>query len=405
MSTSSNPQVTTKTQPVHFENRDLVFETGGVKFIIHVSADVTGMPNPPPNPVTLPPVPEPGPSPGPIGGDIGLDGVKMMFPEQKGAKAKPFYINLENPDEDNKLFATTYGSKVYKFEKGPITEGKIKFVRNNGAPQSYASGAPPGKSCRFHISAGKTMSEVGSHSWKDKPTPQYVTKTDTCFYSSEMTVIARVGKALGTHQSFAFKLQSRPDKPDDTLRSTIEFCMPNDQKKDPYINYNYAHAGYSKVTGLKQYDVPGKITVGQWIGVKNVFIIADDRKSSWMGLYVNTDPIDDNGNPKNDGWKLKSEYTATGIKEYDNIPPVWGGDCYLRVDGYEHVDLYRFSQVEIQKGPLKQQAGLTVAPEIKFSIAQPPEENPSDFNSPPEHVPQQDPSNPQAPPQQQVTTR
>jgi len=406
---SSNQPTVTKTQPVHFENRDLVFETGGVKFVLHVQADMTtsNTPNPPPpNPVTPVPPPEPpGPTPGPIEGGVGLDGVKQMFPEQTGAKAKPFYINLDNPDADNKLFATTYGSKVYKFEKAPMTEGKIKFVRNMGAPQSYASGAPPGKSCRFHISAGKTMGDVGSHSWKDKPTPQYVTKTDTCFYSHEMTAIARVGKALGTHQSFAFKLQTRPDKPDDTLRSTIEFCMPNDQKNDPYINYNYAHAGYSKVTGLKQYNVPGKITVGQWIGVKCVFIIADDRKSSWMGLYVNTNPIDANGNPDNAGWKLKSEYTATGIKEYNNVPPVWGGDSYLRVDGYDHVDLYRFSQVEIQKGPLKQQQGLAPAPEIQFSIAQPPNENPADFNSIPEHVPQQDPSNPQAPPVTQVTNK
>ena len=32
-----------------------------------------------------------------------------------------------------------------------------------------------------------------------------------------MTVVAKVGKALGTHQSFAFKVNSRPDQPDDNL--------------------------------------------------------------------------------------------------------------------------------------------------------------------------------------------
>lgn len=342
-----------------FSNRDIVFESGGVKFVLHVSADMTVSPppTPQPNPVTPGPTPQPEPEAG-----VAADGVKMMFAENKNAKAKPFFIDLDNPDKDHDIFATTYGSKVYPFEKPtPMTEDNIKFVRNKGAKQTYASGAPPGKSCRFHISAGANMGKVGKYSWKDKPTPAYVTATDTCFYSHEMTVIARVGKPLGTHQSFAFKLNSRPDKPDDTLRSTIEFCMPNDQKPDAYVNYNFAHAGYSKVTGLKQYFKEGKIEPNKWIGVKNVFIIGDDRKASWMGLYVNLNPITDKGEINNNDWKLKAEYTAKGIKEYDMIPPVWGGDSYLRVDGYEYVDLFRYSQIEILKGPLKNPSGLDLA--------------------------------------------
>ena len=61
---SSNPQSitppnTTKTQPVHFDNRDIVFESGGVKFVIHVTADMTIPPVNPPNPIT--PVTPPNP--------------------------------------------------------------------------------------------------------------------------------------------------------------------------------------------------------------------------------------------------------------------------------------------------------------------------------------------------------
>ena len=277
---------------------------------------------------------------------LGPDQVQELYKSNPAPKAPAFYINLDNPDVDNKLFATTYGSKVYKFEK-TMTEGNLKYVRNNGAPQKYASGAKDGKSCRFHISAGKNMSTPGSHSWKDKTIPEYVTKTDTCFYSSEITVIARPGKPLGTHQSFAFKMNSRPDKPDDSLRSTIEYCMSNDQKKIAYVNYNYAHSGYQSTDKIKDLLPAVKITPNKWIGVKMVFIIAPDRKSTKMQLWVNTDPIDLNtGAPKNN-WQLKSEYLAKGIKQYKNIPPVWGGDSYLRIDGYDHVDLFRFSQREI----------------------------------------------------------
>ena len=157
------------------------------------------------------------------------------------------------------------------------------------------------------------MFGVGKHSWKDKPTPLYL-YSEKCYYSFEMTAIVRVGKDLGTHQSFAFKVISRPDTPDDTLRSTIEMNLPNDQKPNLYVNYNYAHAGYESVDGVKQYTKEGKIAVGKWIGAKLCFIVADDRKSTLMQMYINTNPIDTTvtGKPNNKGWILKGEYVVKG---------------------------------------------------------------------------------------------
>jgi hypothetical protein len=67
------------TKPVHFDNRDIVFETGGVKFVMHVTADMSGTPAPSPNP-TPNPTPTPAPTPQPTEGGIALDGVKMLFP-------------------------------------------------------------------------------------------------------------------------------------------------------------------------------------------------------------------------------------------------------------------------------------------------------------------------------------
>ena len=74
-----------------------------------------------------------------------------------------------------------------------------------------------------------------------------------------------------------------------------------------------------------------------------------------MALYVNTDPVDTTtGQFKNDGWKLKADYVAKGISAYQNIPPVWGGDSYLRIDGYDYVDLFAYSQREITKADAQQ---------------------------------------------------
>jgi len=400
---SSNNEVTpTKEQPINTGNRTYELETGGVKFIATCPEPPNPNPQPSPN-VTPTPGPTP-PQPGKPG--VALDGVQMMFPENKAAKVKPFYINLTNPDSDNKVFATTYGQTTYKFEK-PMKEGNVSFVRHMGAKQTYASGAPPGRSCRFHHTPDGGMFTPGKYSWKDKTIPTFL-YSDKCYYNFEFTVIARPGKALGTHQSFAFKVRSRPDKPDDSLRSTIEMCMPNDQKGDAYVNFNYDHKTYAKVTGVKQYIKEGKITPNQWIGVKLVSIIANDRKSTWFGLYVNLNPIDTTtGQPKND-WKLKAEYTAKGIPEYKNIPPIWGGMTnYLRVDGYEYVDLYRYSIMEIEKGVLTHPELLQLTQGTQFEEAQPdPDPNPADFNSASTEentVPQQDPANPEAPPQQEVT--
>lgn len=399
----SNTPITPVTKPVHFEQKDIVFESGGVKFIVHVSADMSGKLNPPPNPNPVtPPVPPQPPQPEPSDGGISLDGVKQMFPENKNAKCKPFFLNLDNPDENNQVFATTYGSDIVKFDK-PVNEGNgLKYVVSQGHKQTYASGAPPGKSCRFHHTPDGGMFGVGKHSWKDSPPPEYL-YSEKCYYNFEMTVIAQVGKPLGTHQSFAFKVRSRPDKPDDSLRSTVEFCMPNDQKADAYFNFNYDHKTYAKVSGVKQYLKEGKIEPNKWIGVKLVSIVADDKKSTWFALYVDTDPIGTDGKPKNN-WKMKAEYTTKGIPEYKNIPPTWGGMTnYLRVDGYDNVKLARFSIMEIEKGPIKNPAMLDTPPDQTFTIAAPVDGNPADFNSAPETVPQQDPSKPDAEPQHQVT--
>jgi hypothetical protein len=333
---------------------------------------------------------QPQQSPSPRG--KGPDGVVQMFTENKNARCKPFYINLETPDEDNQVFANIYGSDIIKFDK-TMTEGNIKFVRNKGHRPPPFSNLPPGKSCRFHHTPDGGMFGIGKYSWKDNPLPEYL-YSEKCFYNFEFTIIARPGKALGAHQTYSYKIRSRPDKPDDHLRSTIEFSMPNDQKPDPYVYYNYARLPYSKVPHIKQYTKEGKIEQNKWIGTKLVSMVADDRKSHWMGLYVNTDPIDQaTGQPKNESWKLKAEYTDKGVSDYKNIPCVWGGMTNsLRIDGYEEVDLFRYSIVEIEKDPLNNPAHLDTFPGQQFTITDPPSENPANSNSPSENVLLQDSS-------------
>jgi hypothetical protein len=353
------------------KSADIQIGEGNNAMTIHTTVFINGIPTPTPTPPTPDPKPQPTGSTDPTG-------CLMIFPTNPNAKVQPFYVDVTK-DPTSDTYACTYGSDTVKFQ--PMTEGKVKFLRNPGHVQTYASGQPPGKSCRFHITPDGGVFGVGKHSWKDKPLPEFL-YSDKCFRSFELTTIFRVGKALGTHQSCADKMASRPDKPDDSLRSTIEFCYPNDQKAECYVNYNYDHKTYAKVSGVIQHDQRGKVEVGKWIGTKTIFIIAADKKSTWIGGYMNTDPIDTaTGQIKNDGWFFKAEYLAKGIPEYQNVPPVWGGMTnYRRIDGYETVDLAHHSQREILDSSTLHTANASRLDLSKSKIAEVPKEDFATFD-------------------------
>ena len=160
------------------------------------------------------------------------------------------------------------------------------------------------------------------------------------------------------------------------------------RKDAAYVNYNYTHKGYEKVSGVKEYTKEGKIEVGKLIGVKYIHKIAADKKSTYMALYINTDPIDlATGKFKNEGWKLKADYLAKGISQYQNIPPVWGGDSYLRVDGYDGVTLYAYSQREIDteaKSQVAEQLMTVAAPQAVEAPV--PEDKFEEYESPNEEA-------------------
>jgi hypothetical protein len=239
------------------------------------------------------------------------------------------------------------------------TDGAVQHYKSK---DKYGNNKPDGRSMRAHWFYGCKPSDDGKYSWKDNKVPAYL-YSEKAFYNFEMTAVVEVGDPLDPvngqeiHQSCAFKLRARPDGGDkDDLRSTVECCFPNSQKPDAYFNYNYSHHGYENVDGVKQYTKEGVVESHKPLGLKVVSVIADNRKSSWYGWYINTDPINLDGKFINERWKLKAEYTATGIPEYKNIPPVWAGMTdYLRMDGYKKFRLYNFSVREIDKEVVESQ--------------------------------------------------
>ena len=136
---------------------------------------------------------------------------------------------------------------------------------------------------------------------------------------------------------------------------------PTKKHSDIRVNYNYAHFPYipgkephaSKINILFN---PPILTEGKWVGVKTVNKVGDNNKPTLWEMWVDEDPIDSNGKPKN-GWKLAATYEDKGVKNYHddehheivNYPPVtWRGHKEVcRVDGYKKVDFVFISDREI----------------------------------------------------------
>ena len=293
--------------------------------------------------------------------NIGPDGVLEWLPTATNPKYSPLYLDLSKGDPTSKVgpFAITYGSE---FVSSNIIQGinGATCLETNGAVQHYKPDKngckkPDGRSMRTHWFYGCKPMDEGKYSWKDNPIPDYL-YSEKAFYNFEMTAVVEVGDPLdpvdgkAIHQSCAFKLRSRPDGADENLRSTIECCFPNSQHPNAYFNYNYAHDTYKAADGVQQHTKEGVVESHKPLGLKVVSIIADNRKSSWYGWFINANPIGPDGKFKNKSWKIKAEFTATGIPEYENIPPVWAGMTdYLRIDGYKKFRLYNFSVREIDK--------------------------------------------------------
>jgi len=165
---------------------------------------------------------------------------------------------------------------------------------------------------------------------------------------------------LGTHKSLAFKVCGGKE---DDGRSLIETCYPIDEKDIVRANYDYDHFPYIHVEkddaggGVKQFFSGDYCQDNKWIGLKHVHIVNDEKTRSTNRLYVDTDPFDDNGKPRNN-WKLKAEWIDKGTtrtkkedgkeKGYNGIPCTWRSQVdKIRIDGWDKVDYTLLSIREI----------------------------------------------------------
>lgn len=336
-----------------------------------------------------PPIPtpiEPGGDGDGDGGPVpaaGVDrfGVAKIFPDYPSPEYPPFYIDMVNKSANSARFNISYGSGSHiAYDLRSASGSTPAYYNSAGAVQHYASGSPDSRSCRFDIYLAEGMfASIGNYSYKNNPGYLYKRTHD---HNSETTIYLRPHDQLGTHESCAFKLHGRDN---DEIRSCIEMVWPTATHGEVVVNVEYKHFPYVSVKNVRQYTSTSstrKLTDNQWVGLKCVLILADDKRSNWLGMYEDIQPFTTDGKPRN-GWKLRADCVFTGVSDddYDNIICSWDGHkSTVRIDGFANVDFLWYSHRQITKGAFSNPQFLK--PGSPFTYGTPPNIDYASYNDP-----------------------
>jgi hypothetical protein len=324
------------------------------------------------------PIPDPGDGGGGTGGvpgPAGFDqfGVKKIFPDYPNPEFPPFYLDAVN-HSNNTRYNISYGTGSH-LSYTTKTEGNLTFINSTGQVQHYASGNPDSRSVRNDVyPSGGIWGNNTNYSYRSNP--GYLYKPNH-FHNKEMTIYVRPHGQLHTHESCAFKMQGRDQ---DEIRSCIEFCYPTATLSKPEINVEYMHFPYVSYNKVRLYNTSSnKQQDGKWVGLKCVLIIADDKKSAWLGLFEDITPFTSAGKPANN-WKLRADSVFTGVSDsdYDNKIPTWDPHKdVVRLDGFQSQDIMWYSDRPISKGIFKDPQAVQPASGWTYGT---PSLNPSDFD-------------------------
>ena len=238
-------------------------------------------------------------------------------------------------------------------------EGNLAFWRVSGKDVHY-SDQSIGKTVRVNINAGGGLDGHQQNTWEDNP--KYIwTNNDS--KNAEFTYYIRCsGKISGqgiaaNHVTCSSKFRGGIHTGNhDSQASCCELVLRVGEG-NASLNYNfeYNHPDYvNDGDGTKKLQANNDTEVGKWFGRKTIVWTNSDVKSVTARDYIDLDPFNANGMPKNN-WKPLQEKVFRRIsRDTDdgtkyNIPPLWGGMFTSRVDGFKTVDYAIMSLREIKR--------------------------------------------------------
>jgi hypothetical protein len=282
---------------------------------------------------------------------IDKDGVQMLFPS-KGS-GKEYYLSDADNINESKFITTDNNNAMKK------TEGNLTFWRVSGKDVHY-SDQSIGKTVRVNINAGGGLDGRQQNTWEDNP--KYIwTNNDS--KNAEFTYYIRCsGKISGqgiaaNHVTCSSKFRGGAHTGKNDPRASCCELVLRVGEGNASLNYNfeYNHPDYvNDGDGTKKLQANNDTEVGKWFGRKTIVWTNSDVKSVTARDYIDLDPFNANGMPKNN-WKPLQEKVFRRIsRETDdgtkyNIPPLWGGMFTSRVDGFKTVDYAIMSLREIKR--------------------------------------------------------
>ena len=268
--------------------------------------------------------------------NLDKDGVLQIL--SSAAPSKSFYMSDVNKITSGKYIKTD-GNDAEKKTEGPLTFWRIKGKDVNYHDHSV------GKTVRLNLNAGGGLDGNQKHKWSDDNGPEFIwTPEDS--KNAEFTYYLRCNDKIhghGTasnHVTCSTKFRGgKHTGNSDPHASCCELTLRVGEGNESLeYHFEYNHPDYLPDGDASTHKLDGdnNTEIGKWFGRKTVVWTNSDAKSVTARDYIDLDPFDANGKPKNN-WKPLQEKVFTTLDEYDK-PILWGGMFTSRVDGFKTVD-------------------------------------------------------------------
>ena len=270
----------------------------------------------------------------------------MLFETKTGGSE--FYLSDARDITSGKFISTDDNSADKK------TKNNITFYRVKSNDVNYEDKSV-GKTVRVNINGGGGLDKDQKNTWEDNPQFIWTPKDNrnaefTYYFRARKKIEAKEGTTAYNHTECSSKmrggehsgkkdprascieLQFKIGQGNETLRSSKEYNHPE-----------YCPGGKGKPT--TRLTANNNSEEGKWIGRKTIVWTNQDDQSVTARDYVDWDPLDDDGKPKNNWKPLQEDYFSADshfgadshCENYDKAP-LWGGMFTSRIDGFKEVD-------------------------------------------------------------------
>jgi hypothetical protein len=271
-------------------------------------------------------------------GAVDADGVQRLFPSAPGFE---FHLGAGDPNRTRRL---------------AIEQGTVATARRQGAlaywnvaahDLDYASGGA-GQTARLHIHSGAAGEAPQRFTWR---TQRGYLSGPADLRNQEFTAYARVhGITDPRRAALSLKIRGGAHSaraPDEASCVMLTFQAPTTGAVTRF-GKELVHPQYDYVKLTPSF--PAGLIEDRWFGLKLVSYAAAGQPARVVNrLYVDADPFDGSGRPRNQ-WRLLAEYVdvqGASTGHYARLVD-WGGWLTtLRTDGVHDLDVAILSAREI----------------------------------------------------------